>query len=265
MNAKFLSFIVVFALYSGFARANGNECPTYVEPEITITPFFDEPEYNHDLPIQELKALSEGGDMMTDDQKDLLAQESSRVGGLTRYNIAPENKGTIQSYITTYRGVTKYSPALQSNNTINSYTMANNNICAQISKIDLSLSIKDTIVYIGNEFPVDSCSYRTILDHELKHVETAKIFLDAFPPVAEDHMRTFLRRVGVVHVRDDPSGKEAQNRINRDFGEYMKSLSRELEGALVIMQSKVDSREEYERVARSCNGETQRIFNRSAN
>jgi len=264
MNARLIFSIGLLVLYPALARANGGECPAYVAPEISVTPIFEEPQINHAFQIRELKMLSGGGAVTTEDQKALLTQESSRVGGMTQYIFAPENRGTIQSHMTTYRGLTKFDPAIQSNDVVTSHSSASNSICAQVSTIGLSLVVKDATIYIGNEFPPDSCSYQTILEHELKHVETAKVFLNTFAPVVENRMRDFLGGLGVVHVRGDPSGQEAQNRIDRDLGAFVTSLSLELENALVLMQSKVDSREEYARVAQSCGGETQRIFNQSA-
>jgi hypothetical protein len=237
---KAVLFPLALVLASSPALANV-DCPAYVEPEVTITPIFGKPVFVYSVPMRQLKAMSVSADV-PEAVRASRQSAQSRVGGLT------EQRPVVSSEIVTQL-----------------YTLPNRESCAQIKKVNLTLAVKEIRVYIAREFPPGSCSHAKVVEHEMKHVGMMAGYLHNFPPVAMRHVRTFLDRIGMVRVPNDPNGEQAQRILSKEMSAYSSRFTAELTTAFHIMSERVDTPEEYRHVSESCMGETQRIFNASAN
>lgn len=56
-------------------------------------------------------------------------------------------------------------------------TAGNENNCGR-GKIDITVSLEDPLIRIPKELPKDSCSFRYVLAHKLKHIETSQFYLE---------------------------------------------------------------------------------------
>ncbi len=235
-------FLVVFlAAYSWCGCASAYDCPPYAEPRIIITPYFNGPAFDNSLSMRELKLSAMNDGIMTEEQAALRTKEHARVGGLTVQKPTVSNVAKIKTR-----------------------RLPDNSICAQVAELRLSLKVRHPIVYIAREFPVNSCSYNAVLQHEMKHVAAARSFLNAFPSIAEQHLGEFLRRLSVIHAGKSLTDGNVQQAIEQKLKIYLSSFETELLGALSLMESRIDSPEEYERISTSCGGETQAIFDAAA-
>ena len=242
MNAKPFFFALLFILFSGAARAEYGECSAFVDPEISITPVFTEPHYDLTVSAVDLKdgVLSETPDRRLTATGGSVSENRVRIGGVTRFGpVIISQGGTFQSHKTP-RGI----------------------VCAQIVNFMLLIKTTDITVYIANEFSHDfSCSYNVLLEHELQHVAVARRAFYGSLPYIYDRLQGFFRDLGVVQ---GSSVEEANETISQSIKEYMAPILTDLSSALDGTEALIDTPEEYRRVQRSCNGETQRIFNESS-
>jgi hypothetical protein len=122
-------------------------------------------------------------------------------------------------------------------------------------RIQVDVNYLPIIVYIGREIPVDSCTYKEVLAHELRHV---RAYQDNLPKV-EAKVRTALaRRFGNKPLY--APGGQARALLQREIdGQWMPYIKAEM--ALVeVLQQRIDSPAEYARLGKVCRGEVQSLI-----
>ena len=176
MDARPLFFALLFVACCNPAQAD--ECPAYIEPRITVTPVFTEPQYDNTTKADELKSrvLIDKPNAWIGALRSHMAEEGVRIGGVTR----------LGDLLITTTGAIK------------PYKLKEKIFCAQIIEFSLSIRTTTTTVNIANEFPPNSCSYDLVLGHELKHVAVAKNFLNKAAPVMQKYLQDFFHGLGVV-------------------------------------------------------------------
>lgn len=110
-------------------------------------------------------------------------------------------------------------------------------------------------VYIGREFPVGSCSYQEILQHELRHVQAYREHL----PEVETAVRTQVEQHFYDTILYGERGRlesELQYQVNAFWLPFVDSEIHKVEET----QARIDSVEEYERMEHVCGGEVQRLM-----
>jgi hypothetical protein len=126
-------------------------------------------------------------------------------------------------------------------------------------QIGVTLSYRPIVVYIGREFEQDSCAYREILAHEMRHVHAYVDYL----PEAEATLRTVLAQ------RAD--GRLLSSRVFAPAGQSLSQLQRELDrnwmptirrelGKAKTLQAGIDTPREYARLSKVCQGEVQSLI-----
>ncbi|MDD4617444.1 MAG: hypothetical protein PHW76_10155, partial [Alphaproteobacteria bacterium] len=235
--AKILNFTLLLFL-AWPARAMEMDCQALPDPEIVVNQYFEEPQFDHSIPMETLKAISMKEQNLTDFQRAFLENARARIGGLTAQK-----------------------PAVRNSVTINIRTDSEGTSCVQITKVKIDVSITNSIVRIAREFPEGSCSYQAVLAHELKHVAMARRFLYEVAPIARDYVKKFLERYGAVKVGSDPSGQKANEIITWSLNQYINGYTTDIMNNFSTRSGQIDTPEEYKSIAQSCNGETQRIFN----
>jgi hypothetical protein len=122
-------------------------------------------------------------------------------------------------------------------------------------RIDVTLYYQPIVVYIGHEFAPDSCAYKEILAHEMRHL---KSYLD-YLPIVEDRVRAKLgeRYVGrPLYGRAGQARALLQGEIDRNWLPYIRDEMARVER----MQTLIDSPEEYARLSKVCQGEVQSLI-----
>jgi hypothetical protein len=124
-----------------------------------------------------------------------------------------------------------------------------------LPRIAVTLYYQPIVVYVGREFAPESCAYRQILAHEMRHL---KSYLDYLPKV-EERARARLggRLAGKpLYARAGEARKLLQREIDSNWMPYISSEMSRVEN----MQADIDSPQEYAHVSKVCQGEVQSLI-----
>lgn len=226
-----MTCFLLFALTPLPAQArDAYGCPRFEQPEIIIRPILDPPRYDISKNLSTLLAMGQA-----EDRSKFSNTESETPVGLTAASL---------TFNTEYQIITTIAPN-------------DNMICSQIKSFTLDFGFNDTTIYLASELPRNSCSFRQVLDHELKHVRMdqrlVKIYTQKFPAI----FTKAIRQVGTLRTA---SSDEAKRKIKRTISNYISGLSKSLSGVREKYQRNVDTKGEYERLRRSCNGKLEQLI-----
>jgi len=122
-------------------------------------------------------------------------------------------------------------------------------------RIDVSLTYLPIVVYVSREFPPNSCSYREVMAHEMRHLKTYQDFL----PQAEARVRAALAKRFAGKPLYAPSG-QAQASLQREIDRsWMPFIKREM-ARVELLQAAIDTPQEYARLGKVCAGEVQSLL-----
>jgi hypothetical protein len=114
--------------------------------------------------------------------------------------------------------------------------------------VKVHLSFSPMQVLIGSDFPPNSCKYKEIYLHEMRHV---KAYTEYLPGVATDVQEQLLEALGqdVHYFKDDADAtKTLETLLNSMWMPYLTSKLEQVEQE----QVKIDTFAEYERLSRTC-------------
>ena len=124
-------------------------------------------------------------------------------------------------------------------------------------RVEIKLNYSPVLIYVGNEFTPGSCAYKTILEHEQRHL---KAYMDNLTRV-EKVVRDALNRRFEGKPLYAPAGT-AQSALQHEINSvWMRFINDEFDKGKVE-QAKIDTPQEYARLGASCNGEIRDIVNR---
>ena len=124
-----------------------------------------------------------------------------------------------------------------------------------VPHIDVTLSYVPIIIYVGSEFPPQSCAYQEILAHEMRHLNA---YLSHLPKV-ESLVRAALKRRFAERPIYAPVGQgKAMLERELDAG-WMPYIKKEI-GKVEQIQASIDSTQEYKRLSKVCEGEVQLLI-----
>jgi hypothetical protein len=122
-------------------------------------------------------------------------------------------------------------------------------------QITLSLGFKQMTVYVGKEFPVGSCAYKEILDHEMRHVKAYQTHIDTVEKMVQAEIS---RRFSTGTFWRGESGSSAA-RVSQELDErWLPYVKRELQKA-DLAQALIDTLAEYDRLGKACDGEVKKL------
>lgn len=122
--------------------------------------------------------------------------------------------------------------------------------CASFN-ITLSYGFSPIVVHVGREFPPGTCAHNEIYRHELEHVDAYRRHARA---LHEEITQQLKRRFEGGPPWHGERGETAQ-RLQRELDERWLPYIHRLLDKVKLAQRKIDSPEEYARIAASCNGE----------
>jgi len=106
-------------------------------------------------------------------------------------------------------------------------------------------------VHVAKEFPVGSCAYREIYDHEMRHVQTYQAHIAA---IEKELTEALSSRFATGAPWRGPVGQTRDN-LQRELDERWMPYIKRAIGRVELAQALIDTPEEYARVAASCDGE----------
>lgn len=118
-------------------------------------------------------------------------------------------------------------------------------------QITLSYGFTPMTVYVAREFSRGSCAYREIYDHELRHVNA---YREHASRIEADILKRLQQRFATGAPWRGPRG-QTQSQLQTELAERWLPYVKWMLGKVEAGQAKIDTPEEYERVASSCNGE----------
>lgn len=122
-------------------------------------------------------------------------------------------------------------------------------------RLEVKLSYLPIVVYIGREFTPGTCSYREILAHEMRHLDTYLKFM----PQAEKTVGAALARRFQGKPLYAPAG-QARAMLQRELDSgWMPFIKNEMV-KVERMQAAIDTPQEYARLSRICAGEVQSLI-----
>lgn len=116
-------------------------------------------------------------------------------------------------------------------------------------RVEVDLSYDPLRVYVAREFNTYSCAYRTIYEHEMRHVE---VYRTELPKV-----RAAIREALAQHFPGPlyaPAGEGLQ-RLSAEVDDWLRPLVRLELARVADMQHEIDSPEEEFRLKEACGGE----------
>lgn len=124
-----------------------------------------------------------------------------------------------------------------------------------LPRIAVTLYYLPIVVYVSSEFAPDSCGYREILAHEMRHL---KSYLDYLPKVEEQvRARVGGRFAGrPLYARAGETRTLLQREIDANWMPFIKAEM----GRVERLQAAIDSPQEYARLSKVCQGEVQSLI-----
>lgn len=122
-------------------------------------------------------------------------------------------------------------------------------------RIEVHLAYAPIVIYVSREFPPGSCSYREVLAHEMRHLDTYQ----AFFPQAEARVRARLAARFAGKPLYAPIGQARsllQREVDRNWMPYIKREMAQVE----VLQAAIDTPQEYARLGKVCAGEVQSLL-----
>lgn len=127
--------------------------------------------------------------------------------------------------------------------------------CLYIDSIKVDIHITPTI-YIAREYPKTGCMYKEIMKHEQKHIKVDRAIVNKYTNIIIKGLDAAFKKAGgyaygPMAVADIPGAQDKLQAYSKGIiKQYADMMSEERR----ILQQKVDSLEEYERVRKVCVG-----------
>lgn len=123
-------------------------------------------------------------------------------------------------------------------------------------QITLTYGFSPMTVYVAREFPEGSCAHKEIREHEMRHVEAYQTHIAGIEKELAERLNA---RFATGSVWRGPVGQTAarlQQELDTRWAPYVQRLIKRVDEA----QAKIDTDEEYERVANACDGEIRKAL-----
>lgn len=117
-------------------------------------------------------------------------------------------------------------------------------------QITIEYGFKPITVYVGREFPEGTCAFKEIVEHEQKHV---RAYQEHAKAIEAELTQAFKQRFASTTPIRGPAG-EAQQRLQRELNDNWMPFVKRMMDQVEHTQKLIDSPEEYQRVAASCDG-----------
>jgi hypothetical protein len=119
-----------------------------------------------------------------------------------------------------------------------------------VPHVTVQVSMQPVVVYVARELNDDACRHAATREHELQHVAVYRQMLGE--TVAK--LNAELAPAMGTQVLQDSSGAILQRRYEARLREYLSRFMHARHEELAARQARIDSPEEYARVAAACTG-----------
>ena len=124
-----------------------------------------------------------------------------------------------------------------------------NRYCGQLSRVDARLGYDKLKVYIARKYRPGSCHYRSILNHENRHISVFTTTLVKFAPRIDRRLKRVATNLGPVVARSaDQTAKVLQQKLQRE----LKPLFHEMDREIHFRNAKLDTPQNYKKEQAAC-------------
>ncbi len=125
-------------------------------------------------------------------------------------------------------------------------------VCIWVTGAFANVTLLTRNIFVGKEYLRGSCEYRAILDHELRHAQTDDAVIRAHLPRIQETLRQAIIQAGVVGPVQQDEQSDARRNLDTAVANGFRAAISRLNEDRKIRQAKVDTPEEYQRVAEMC-------------
>jgi len=217
-----MRFLLIFPLLLIASPSRADPCDALPKPSVTIKRIEERLSTNTEYSYKSLTNIGAA-----------LARPGKQVLGLTRGN------ATV-SFASTTPSLTDPSGRWE---------------CAS-PQITLSFGFSPMTVYVAREFPEGSCAFKEILEHEMRHVEAYRTHIASIEKALTESLNA---RFATGAIWRGPVGQTAarlRQELDARWAPYVQRQIKRVDEA----QAKIDTAEEYQRVANACDGAVGKVL-----
>lgn len=126
--------------------------------------------------------------------------------------------------------------------------------CLYLDKLTVKIHINPTI-YIAKNYPKSGCMYAAVMEHEKKHIKVDRMIVNKYTRIIINGLDAMFKKIGYAQGPFTIGQiNPAQENIQKLVTDMLKQYSDQMSDERQILQQRVDSLEEYERVQALCRG-----------
>lgn len=127
--------------------------------------------------------------------------------------------------------------------------------CVYVDSVAVKIHITP-VIYIARDYPKTGCMYKAIMQHEKKHINVDRTIVNKYSSLIVKGLDASLKKIGYVHgpfkTGEIPAQQEAIQKYAQDV---LKVYADQMSEERKVLQQRVDSLQEYERVQAQCKGQ----------
>jgi len=201
-------------------------CPSLPAAEVTL-------QFTSNPPLEfHNKSSVELGTVHIDTTFSHTRNETFTVGGLMQSKFAPKYSSSFN--IVTFEEVPQ--------------------ICIALKSLEIVVNYAPEI-YVASEFMPGTCRYRTTLQHEVRHVNTDIITFNEYLPQLKQATQEAANAMTTIGPIDEGQEMQAQDKLVATISEALVKKVREIEQVRFNRQQMIDTRAEYLRSSKLCEGQ----------
>ena len=127
------------------------------------------------------------------------------------------------------------------------------NTCMWYDTINLTITSSPTI-YIAAEHNHDRCRYDATMKHEMKHVAADQAIMRKYKPIFAGKIQNVLRQNAAYGPFKKSQIESKRADMNKNIQEIVEKVLVQMKEERRIIQQRIDSKHEYDRLSRQCNG-----------
>ena len=120
--------------------------------------------------------------------------------------------------------------------------------CHYLISVDGELTLSQMTVYVASNYPVGSCEYNEVLEHENTHVRITRGMIDRYTPRLERALRMAAREINPVVTTEQSGQEEIARRLNAEIRPVLQQFRAETAQANAV----IDTPDNYRKTTARC-------------
>ncbi|MBV6631702.1 MAG: hypothetical protein KI792_01570 [Alphaproteobacteria bacterium] len=133
----------------------------------------------------------------------------------------------------------------------NSVNFFSGDTCLWVRGLTINISL-EPVIYIARELQRGSCRYRTLLEHEQRHVAADRRLLETYQSRIETELGLALLEMGATGPVPVSLASQVQQELSAEVGRTVDAAMEEFAQARDRAQQAIDNPAEYARLSRAC-------------